>query len=119
MNDKVLNLGLSDEDLRFIRALSGITGWLGDDAAYFTVYMMSFQDAHDIQGTGLEIGVYHGKYLCLLLYCALKRNQWVGGYDIFEQVDPETAWKNAEQLLGSRDRMALWKVDSRELSKET
>src|SRR4051794_28026908 len=99
---------LTAEDCEFIECkLPTVAGWLLPGAAYFTAYLLNFQSANDVRGPALEIGVYHGKYLLLLLHCVLKDDGWVGGYDIFEQCHPETAWRHAEEMFGSRERMAL------------
>lgn len=110
---------LSAADCELIeRKLPGIVGWLGFDTAYLTAYLMNLQSANGIAGPALEFGVYHGKYLLLLLHCALKRGEWVGGYDTFHLSAPETPWRHADALFGSHDRMALWKTDSRTLTKD-
>jgi hypothetical protein len=100
------------------RKLPAIVGWLASDTAYLTAYLMNFQSTHGIGGPALEFGVYHGKYLLLLLHCALKHGEWVGGYDTFHLSAPETPWRHAAALFGSHDRMALWKADSRTLTND-
>lgn len=101
---------LTASDRHFIESrLPGVVGWLHPDAAYFTTYLMGLQAETGIRGPALEYGVYHGKYLSLMMNACLKQDEWVGGFDTFELCHPETAWKHAEEFFGSRERMALWK----------
>jgi hypothetical protein len=108
---------LSQADRKFIEdKLPGVTGWLIPSAAYFTAYLMGFQDQKKIEGPALEFGVYHGKYLCLMMHCALKQGSYVGGCDTFELCHPEYAWVHAETFFGSREKMILWKGSTRNYS---
>ncbi len=116
---ETIETNLTQDDRDFIeKKLPEVTGWLFASAAYFTCYLMNAQSGRGIRGPALEFGVYHGKYLCTLLNCALKQDEWVGGFDTFELCHPETAWTHAEQFFGSRERMALWKGSTHDYSAE-
>ncbi len=108
---------LPQTDRSFIEEkLPGIIGWLTNDAAYFTSYLMNSQAERQIEGPAVEIGVYHGKYLSLLMHQCLKHDQIVVGYDIFEQSHSDTPRNHAKELFGSSEKMLIAKGSSSALS---
>src|SRR4051812_37202442 len=93
---------LSADERTFIRdTLPQITGWLMDEAAYFTAYILNHQTMSSIRGPALEFGVYHGRFLCLLLNQARRQNETVLGYDIFEHSHIDTPRRHAREIFGT------------------
>ena len=114
---ETLSALLPASDREFIETkLPTITGWLGQDAAYFIAYMMNFQAEKGLKGPSVEFGVYHGKLLCLLLNQSLKHGDLVIGYDIFEQSHYDTPKNHAIELFGSSDKMLLGQRSSTDLT---
>jgi len=110
---------LSTDDKAFInKLLQSADGWLMEDAADLTTFLLNAQVAAEIGGPCVEFGVYHGKYLLLLHHSERKRGGWVGGYDIFEECHPEYTWRKAEELFGTRDGVALWRQNTSLLGSE-
>jgi hypothetical protein len=85
-------------DLEFIRtAFHEVEGWCCDEAAYLTCCLLNAQAAAGLANGMLEIGVYKGKYLSVLLHAALRHCLPVVGIDTFQ-------WSNRDEVLETLTR---------------
>lgn len=66
-----------------------IDGWLEPFCALWTMALLDAQARHGIGGGLLEIGVYRGRYLAILLRAGIATGEHVVGIDTFEHV-PQT-----------------------------
>lgn len=88
------------DDLEFIdKVTRNIDGWLIDCAALLTQRLLGFQRDHHLLGPLLEIGVYRGKYLSILLQSALQTTDRVFGIDTFHIVPKEELLQNIRSLI--------------------
>ena len=108
---------ITDDDVEMItKHLPKITGWLDENCAYFSTYLLNYQLVRGVHGPILEFGVYHGKYMALLLHSEKKRGGWVGGYDIFSQSHCDTPMTHFKDIFGTDEGAAVWQANSRDLT---
>lgn len=70
--------------------VSTIPGWLVDYTALRTMDILDWQEAHDIKGPLLEIGVFAGRYFSILLRSAVRTGDVIVGLDTFQFVNEPT-----------------------------
>jgi Methyltransferase domain len=78
--------------------MNSIEGWLYEGALEITEILLSAQRSMAIQGSGVEIGVYKGKYLTFL--AGASNFVWVG-FDVFIFDQQKEAKKNIDNVLAS------------------
>ena len=72
-------------DTRFLQSVTNqIEGWLFEPAAHITQRLLRKQELNGDNKPLLEIGVYAGKYLSLLMASAARADAKVVGIDPFE-----------------------------------
>jgi hypothetical protein len=75
---------ISNKHEFFERIVAPIPGWLHRGAAIRTMDMLEYQEQCGVQGSLLEIGVYCGKYLSILIRHAGRSKTPVLGIDTFQ-----------------------------------
>ena len=76
-----------------------IPGWLHQGAAIRTMDILAFQERNAISGSLLEIGVYCGKYLSLLLRSAGAVPSVVLGVDTFQMAAREKVLEHLQPVI--------------------
>jgi len=76
-----------------------IEGWLQDYAARLTVQILRFQETGDAGKPLVEIGVYAGKYLSLLMASAARTRSTVVGIDTWQYKPVEVVRENLNKLM--------------------
>lgn len=102
-----------------LESVKTITGWLEDYTALRTIDLLSFQDTQGIKGPLLEIGVYMGRYLAILVGASLPTNSRVVGIDTFAYTDPNAVLSGLRQLFNKQlDNLLLVKSFSSDFDSE-
>ena len=98
------------------KVVTGIPGWLQQGAAIRTMDMLDFQETLGIDGSLLEIGVWSGRYLAILVRSAARTNSRVVGVDLFTQPTRAEVQQTVLPLLrNSRALVILMQAYSMEL----
>ncbi|HEY0614055.1 MAG TPA: class I SAM-dependent methyltransferase [Candidatus Elarobacter sp.] len=75
------------DDAAFLAGVvTTIPGFLDDYAARRTMELLAYQEAAGIRGSLLEVGVFYGRYLSILLRSALRTGDPIAALDTFEIV---------------------------------
>lgn len=102
-----MQLALDGDGYAFIeRHTKNIPGWLEDYAAIRTLQLLDWQQANGVKGPVVEIGVFAGKYLSLLLRSATLSGERVVGYDTFQYVSEQGLREHIAAVPGA-DRLEL------------
>lgn len=97
------------------KVLPEIEGWLNNDAAYFTAYLIRSQLNINVCGPVLEIGVWRGKYLALLHQEASEK---VVGVDSFQfGFGSREVIDDFRKRFGEAHRVQLLEANSKEITK--
>ncbi len=96
---------LTQEEIDRINvALDKVEGWLWEDSAWLTAFLLKEQniyiDKNKYSGA-VEFGTYKGKYLCVIYSSMMINNESVIGYDIFKLNSTEELVNNIELVCGS------------------
>ena len=84
-----------DADRAFLQTtVAPLRGWLDDYTALRTMDLLALQARRDIRGPLVEIGVYAGKYLSVLLRSAAAQGETVFGVDTFESISADEVRAN-------------------------
>jgi hypothetical protein len=88
----LLNHSELDQRYAFLRDVTSlIPGWLVDYSALMTMELLHWQERSNVKAPLLEIGVYAGKYLSILLRSGAQTGDNVYGLDTFDLVSEESA----------------------------
>lgn len=83
-------LFLFKNDIKFVEEmLPRLKGWLFPEAAYMTCHLVRSQTSSGVRGPGLEIGVYEGRFLSLLVRLLRERSDATVGIDTFQFIPLE------------------------------
>lgn len=106
-----------DPDAEFLsQVTSRLEGWLTDDDAAVTADLLRLQEGWAGDAPLLEIGVYCGKYLSLLMQSAARSGGHVFGIDTFQFKDFAVVTEGLAALMpDSMPRLSLHKGSSRDL----
>lgn len=97
------------------KVLPEIEGWLNNDAAYFTAYLIRSQLNINVRGPVLEIGVWRGKYLALLHQ---ETREKVVGIDSFQfGFGSREVIDDFRKRFGDAHRVQLLEADSKKIMK--
>ena len=89
-----------DPDTRFLQSVTNqIEGWLFEPAAHITQRLLRKQELNGNNKPLLEIGVYAGKYLSLLMASAARTDAKVVGIDTFEHKPIEAVKETIAKLM--------------------
>jgi hypothetical protein len=80
---------LADKEAFLSVVVNNLVGWLDDYAAKRTLDILGLQETMGIAGSLYEVGIYHGKYLSLLLRSAALTGGNVLGIDLFEYLSEQ------------------------------
>ncbi|RYG28911.1 MAG: class I SAM-dependent methyltransferase [Burkholderiales bacterium] len=83
-----------------------IPGWLEDYAAVRTIQLLAWQQEQGIKGPFVEIGVFAGKYLSILVRAAALSDERVIGFDTFQYVSEQGLREHIAAVPGA-DRVEL------------
>jgi len=110
-----------DPDADFLRRVTScLEGWLTDDDAAVTADLLRAQEGWEGDAPLVEIGVYCGKYLSLLLASAARTRSRVLGIDTFQFKDPAAVSAGLERLAAElMPWLSLHQGSSRELTAES
>jgi hypothetical protein len=110
-----------EPDAEFIgRVTRGLEGWLTDDDAEVTADLLRLQEATERDAPLLEIGVYCGKYLSLLMASGARTGSRVLGIDTFQFKDLTTVKAGLVSIVPDlMPGLSLHAVSSRELTPES
>jgi hypothetical protein len=87
-------------DNYFLETVTGrIEGWLDDYAGRLTAQILRFQEVGDAGKPLVEIGVYAGKYLSLLMASAARTKSTVVGIDTWQYKPIEVVHENISKLI--------------------
>lgn len=111
-------MSASDPDAEFIRRVTArLEGWLTADDAAVTVELLQLQEVWAGDAPLLEIGVYCGKYLSLLMHSASRTGSHVFGIDTFQFKDLALVTDGLTAVLPElMPHLSLHKGSSRDLS---
>lgn len=111
-------MSVLDPDAEFIgRVTSCLEGWLTDDDAAVTADLLRLQEGWAGDAPLLEIGVYCGKYLSLLMQSAARTGSHVFGVDTFQFKDLAVVTEGLAALMPElMPSLSLHKGSSRDLS---
>jgi hypothetical protein len=89
-----------NEDTIFLQSVANqIEGWLVDYAARVTQQLLRKQEQEGGNAPLLEIGIYAGKYLSLLMASAGRTNSKVIGIDTFQHQPIEVVKENVSKFM--------------------
>lgn len=122
MTSTDLNALSNAESEKIKSALVNVEGWLWEDAAWVTAYLLKQQIQHidlsEIYGA-IEFGTYKGKYLSVIYTMMAQRNEAVLGCDLFTLTDPEELHRNIALVCGHSRNLRPMKVNTRDLRPST
>ena len=96
--------------------VTSVPGWLHQGAAIRTMDMLDFQESCGVKGSLLEIGVWCGRYLSMLVRSATRTGSRVVGVDLFtEPTRPEVQKTVQPWVAGSNAIVILLQCHSIEL----
>jgi predicted O-methyltransferase YrrM len=84
-----------------------VPGWLEQGAAIRTMDMLDYQERNGITGSLLEIGVWCGRYLSILLRSAVRTNSRVVGVDLFTEPTRAEVQATIQPLLANSQAIAI------------
>lgn len=115
------HMSVLDLDAAFIgRVTHHLEGWLTDDDAAVTADLLRAQEAWEGDAPLVEIGVYCGKYLSLLMASAARTHSRVLGIDTFQFKDLATVTDGLAALVPDlMPRLTLHPGSSRELTADS
>jgi hypothetical protein len=104
-------------DLKFLNdKVSKIPGWLNLISGAATFVLLQAQDKKSNEGNFVEIGVYGGKFLSILAYCAARSSGVALGLDTFFSFSTAEVYKNIEEAVGDLgESLILKKCTSQDL----
>ncbi|MFM8415032.1 MAG: class I SAM-dependent methyltransferase [Planctomycetota bacterium] len=111
-------MSVLDPDAEFIgRVTSHLEGWLTDDDAAVTADLLRLQEGWAADAPLVEIGVYCGKYLSLLMHSAARTGSQVFGIDTFQFKELPVVTDGLAALMPEfMPRLSLHKGSSRDLN---
>lgn len=99
------------------KCVGKIEGWLQRATSLRTMDILAYQEASEIEGPILEIGVYHGKYLSVLARSAQRMGDRVLGIDTFQfKTEAEVRESLSRSPETADAKVDLWKCFSHECS---
>ncbi len=84
-----------------------IPGWLHQGAAIRTIDMLEFQERSGVTGSLLEIGIYCGKYLSILMRHAARSKSVAFGIDTFQMAGVEKVIQHLSSATARTGKPAL------------
>ncbi|WP_421788192.1 class I SAM-dependent methyltransferase [Hyphobacterium sp.] len=110
---------IKEDKIKF--ALKEIEGWLWEDSAWLTAFLMEIQtknvDLSNVSGA-VEFGTYKGKYLSVIYTCLQEHSEVAIGYDIFTINTQEQLKENIKKANGESDRLFCFKGDTKRLNSD-
>lgn len=102
-------LAICKADIEFVeQMLPRLRGWLFPEAAYMTCHLLRKQTEWGIKGSGIEIGVYEGRYLSLIHRLLAERSDKTIGIDTFQFIPQNEVAAALSAVLGSSTNLPIF-----------